>query len=614
MPARLARWRNRCVSLVRSESHELQPASRVTADPRAEPPRGHSAWLPAAAPPGVGEAGGSGRSRGPSRTTWPLPRRAVDHLVLDTPRATFVYWASVALVVGGLFATRLLPCVDYPQHLALSDVARRLADPAAPENVRYQLNYFTYNGLFHVLVAWLSRALPIEAAGRCLVAVSVVALAGAAVALVRVLRRPPIVAALFTPILFSFSLGWGFVNYVLGTAIAAWALVFVVRVVVRPTVVGVLAVSVLGVACAFAHVLAMIILCVAAASLALEVGWRSAPRSGSPWRRALRAVLRATLAGLPLLLGCLYCIEVYRLQYDWDPNMYRDPTLEGVAPPVWQKIVWFRRVRDRPVLGRERPARPLGGAADHGRVGVARVEASSRGRLRAGGAAADGRALRDDGARLPGHAHGPDGHAPHFSPTGAVGGAGCRACDAELSAPWPREASARSWSSVPRAGMNLLLHCALFGWETADASTVIDELPPGRAVTAVIWDPWTIAFRNGTLTHLAAYYAARKHAEWSFAFARYLSVPVRFKPSSQPAWPARGWEFDAEAYDPRCQYARAFPLVIIKAPEGVPRDASGEARVRQLVFKRDADAAKLLSHHGRFWAFDSAGLPADGSL
>ena len=70
---------------------------------------------------------------------------------------------------------------------------------------------------------------------------------------------------------------------------------------------------------------------------------------------------------------------------------------------------------------------------------------------------------------------------------------------------------------------------------------------------------------------------------------------------------ARG-EFSAEDYDPRCKYARAFPLVIVKAPAELPRDASGETRVRELVFKQDATAVRLLSHHGRYWAFDTTGL------
>ena len=44
---------------------------------------------------------------------------------------------------------------------------------------------------------------------------------------------------------------------------------------------------------------------------------------------------------MPLLIGCIYCVEVYRRQYVWDPNMYRDPTIEGSAPPLWEKVIFF---------------------------------------------------------------------------------------------------------------------------------------------------------------------------------------------------------------------------------------------------------------------------------
>ncbi len=89
---------------------------------------------------------------------------------------------------------------------------------------------------------------------------------------------------------------------------------------------------------------------------------------------------------------------------------------------------------------------------------------------------------------------------------------------------------------------------------------------------------------------------------------------MRFKEFSQPAWPAMGWEFSAEDYNPRCKYARAFPVVIVKAPAGLPRDASGEPLVRRLVFRTDANAPRLLSHHDRYWAFDTTGLKDDGTF
>ena len=548
--------------------------------------------------------------------SWPLPERVIDHLVLGSRRMTVLYWTAVLLIVAGLFVTGLLPCVDYPQHLALSDIARRLANPSAPENAEYQLNYFTYNGLFHVVVSRLSMWMPIELAGRIVVALSLLAMAGAVVALVRVLRRPPLHAALFTPILFSFALGWGFVNYVMAVAIGAWALVFVARAAVRPTAVSIVAVLVLGQACAYAHVLAMLILCLAAAALGLEMAWRAAPPGMSRGRRLVHTLVRATIAVGPLLVGCIYCIEVYRRQYVWDPGMYRDPTMEGSSPPVWEKLVWFsafatdlyRDGTDQVILWVSLVL--MGWSA--WRLWKRR-RAGDRAREEPPPILAPFVALTLAYFATPMVLIGTHLIFPRLAQWAVLGAVLATPSFPEDMADWTR-----TW--IPRlgvlAGVNSLLHCAIFGLETRDASRLIDDLPPGRSATAVIWEPGTHAFRNGTLTHLAAYYAARKHGEWAFAFARYLSVPVRFRPGAQPAWPAKGWEFSAEDYDPRCKYARAFPLVIVRAPAELPTDASGEPIIRKLVFKKDANAAdvKLLSHHGRFWAFDTRGLPNDGTL
>jgi hypothetical protein len=558
-------------------------------------------------------------SRAPSRpagadasalgVSWPRPRW-LDHLTLDTARETRLYWAGVGLVIASLFVTKLLPCVDYPQHLALSDVARRLAVAGSPEAAKYALNYFTYNGLFHVVVANLSRFLPIELAGRLVVAVSLSAMAGAVVALLRVLNRPVVHAALFTPILFSFAVGWGFVNYTLATAIAAWALVFVARAASRPAVLDVVAVGLLGVACAFAHVLAMLILCLGAAAIALEVAWRAVPAAGSPVSRVTKIGFRTLLATLPLLIGCLYCIQVYREQYVWDPNMYRDPTLEGTAPPLWAKLLWFGAystdlfwdATDQIVLWVAMAT--MGWSEWHAwkrrEAGKPRQSSPSFVLLFVVMASAYfATPMVMVGTHL---------IFPRLAQWVVLG-----AVVAMPQMPAAQAARGQKWMLGVGlvAGANLALHCALYAFETNDASLVIDDLPMGGAATAVIWDPGTYAFRNGTLTHLAAYYAARKHGSWAFAFARYLSVPVRFKAGAQPAWPARGWEFDADQYNARCKYARAFPLVIAKVPAEVGRD--DETRVRTLVFKQDATLPRLLSHHGHFWAFDTTGLPDDGT-
>jgi hypothetical protein len=545
---------------------------------------------------------------------WPTPANWLGYLSLETREATVAYWAGVVLVVSGLFASRLLPCVDYPQHLALSDVARRLFDLAAPEHAEYQLNYFTYNGLFHLLVARLSAVLPLELAGRLVVASSLLLMAGAVVALLRVLGRPPVHAALFTPVLFSFSVGWGFVNYVLATAIAVWTLVFVAKVAIRPSLGVAFAVAVLGFSCAFAHVLAMLILCFIAAALALEVGWRAASGERRGWRRALGTLGRAVCACLPLLLGCAYCVAVNARQYAWDPNMYRDPTMEGSGPPIWEKVVFFgafatdlyRDALDQVVLWASILVMVWSGyVAWRERRGGER-EPERPPPIVAPLAAALAAYFATPEVVLGTHLV-----FPRLAQWAVLGGV--------LAMPrFPTRFAtrARRWSLRlgVAAGISTLLHCAFFGVETADASALIDDLPPGRSVTAVIWEPRELAFRNGQLTHLAAYYGARKHGQWAFAFARYLSVPVRFKDHCQPAWPEAGWEFSPEDYDPRCKYARAFPLVIVKAPSEVPPDPSAEPLVRKIVFKQDAAEVRLLSHHGHYWAFDTTGLPDDGKF
>jgi hypothetical protein len=532
------------------------------------------------------------------------------YLRLETRAATIAYWTAVLLVAGSVFVPRLLPCVDYPQHLALADVARRLVDPRAPEHANHWINYFTYNGLFHVVVAQLSRLLPIELAGRLVVGGSLALLGGASLALVRALGRPPSHAALFVPALFSFSLGWGFVNFTLGTALAITCVALVARALARPRVTTWIATAVIGLLCAATHVLAMLLACLFAAALAPEVSWRNVERragEGGPMRFA-RVLLRMVVALAPLLVGAAFCIGVYKVQYEWAPDMYKDATLEGTSPPLWQKLAFFGAFATG--LHSDRTDQLLLAAAIATIVAAVVLSLSRR------------RDVSGDAAR------------PVVLPFVAIFGAYAATpmvfigthlifpriaqlvvLAAALAAPaFParlRPRARRIALAIAMAtGVSLVVHMSLFAWETNDASRVIDDAPAGRRATAVVYSPETFAFRNGPLVHLAAYYGARKHGDWAFSFARYLSVPVRFRSGEGPGWPKIGWEFSPEGYDPRCRYARMFDLVIVKAPS----DAHDEASVRRRVFAADADAVKLLSHHGDYWLFDTKGLPTDGAF
>lgn len=534
------------------------------------------------------------------------PERLVDLLSLDTARGTIAYWVGVLLVSFSLLVPRLLPSVDYPQHLALADIARRLTDPGAPEQATHQINYFTYNGLFHILVAKLSRLMPIELAGRLVVSFSLVLLGAAVLALVRVLRRPPAYAALATPVLFSFAVGWGFVNYALGTALAFATAALVARSLTRPTVLSVVATAVVGWLCALTHVLAMLLLCLFAASLAPEVAFR-AVTARTTLGRVARATLRSFIALAPLLVGCLWCIAVYREQYEWDPAMYKDRTLEGTSPPIWQKVAYFGSFAtglhsDFTDQGLLAMALVLAGiAVVVGYLQRRRGENDDRSPLFLPFVAAFVAYLLTPMVFIGTHLI-----FPRLTQAVVIG--------AVLMAPAITGVAARRLRFAVLTlgvvtGLNILAHMLVYAAETNDASRVIDDMPADRRAAAVIYGGDTFSFRHGTLVHLAAYYAARKHGDWAFSFARYLSVPVRFRPGGAPPWPFKGWEFEARDYNPRCKYARHFDLVMIKAPRGV----HDEQELRGIVFGRDANAVRTISHHGRYWAFDTKGLPDDGT-
>ncbi|MFI5297470.1 MAG: hypothetical protein ACHREM_05175 [Polyangiales bacterium] len=546
-------------------------------------------------------------------------------LSLETDGATLAYAIAIALICAGCFVTRLLPLVDYPQHLALAEIARRLSDPSAPEHATHWVNRFTYNGLFHLVVAALGRVMPIELAGRSVVALSLALFGASSVALLRVLGRPASYAALFVPFLFSFSMGWGFVNFALGMALAIATSVSVARSLRRPTWWLVLATAALGLLTAMTHVFATLILCLFALSLAPEVAWRSSRADAAPaeatFVTASRALLRMFLALAPILVAAAWCIAVYRQQYAWDPGMYKDATLEGTSPPIWQKVAWFASWATG--LHSDDTDQALVGFAFAMIAAIALIS---------------WRVRRSSPAPIAGDADARDDVGPLYLPFLVAAGAylatpmvlqgthlifprltqvvvlGALLAVPRLRAPFEAPVRHLALAIALCTGLNLFLHDLAFARETDDASRVIDELPPNRSATAVIYGGDTFAFRHGPLIHLAAYYAARKHGDFAFSFARYLSVPVRFKPFGGPPWPLKGWEFNASDYNPRCKFARRFDLVILKAPGDLPTGDASEQRVREIVFGQDAWNVRLVSHHGRYWGFDTRGLPDDGTF
>jgi len=123
----------------------------------------------------------------------PAPRRLLGlSLELESRELTLVYWATAFLFSLALWVTPFPPLIDYPQHVAVGALLRRMADPLSPERALYDPNFITYNGGFHVVIAALSFAMRPEIAGKLLLSIYPLAFAYAVFALVRAAALPSV--------------------------------------------------------------------------------------------------------------------------------------------------------------------------------------------------------------------------------------------------------------------------------------------------------------------------------------------------------------------------------------------------------------------------------------
>jgi hypothetical protein len=522
------------------------------------------------------------------------------------------YALAVALSLSALVVPRLAPCTDLPQHLAMIDVAARLLDPSAPEHASHALEPVTFNGLLHLLAAPFALVFGADFAGRALTVLAALGLALGVPALLARLGRPVALAGLFVPFVFSFSLRWGFVNFVLGLAFAVVAMLAIVDLFERPTRRAWAIAAVLGQLCATAHVLSMLCLCLLGASLAPELALRGS--EGRPLAERLRlAVRRAAIALSPILVGSAWCLRVYRRQYAYNPALHEASARGDTGLELAKK---FEELTSAAVTIDADPrehavaALALVGAITLALVGVGlrlarrRVEPATTVR----DAPVYGPFVAMSAAYVLAPPAFADAHLiyPRLVPLVVLG---ALAAAPRLEGFAARAAAVASLAIALAAG-GLVAECSrAYAADTDALAELVDELPEGRRAAAIVHGGPTRGFAHNTLLHAAGHYAARKHGELAFSFARYIALPVHYRAGAAPPWPARGWEFSPRDYNPRCGYARSFDLALVRAPSPL----FDEADVRWLVFKGDAATPKLLGRRDAFWAFDTHGIPSDGT-
>lgn len=475
-------------------------------------------------------------------------------LVLDSPLATGLYWGSIALYSAAFLLVRFPPFVDYPQHLALASLLGRLLDPRAPEHAVYQADLLSYNGLFHVLTALLSRALPVEWAGKLVLSCIPPLLGASGLMLMKAAGRPRWYAALLVPLAYSFAMGWGFLNYCLAVPIAfgtfvAW-LGYLEGGRARWVVLGTMLV-------AYAHGVTLVALYV---SIAVAFLARS-----SPGQLGVRALLRAaSKAALPLVPGLVYALVVF-VHHTSAPHIGWAPEHDGQDVPGWFKLRGFLRLS-------------AGNLADHSDaavMGIALALVLGLWVLRyMGRAAAAGRAT-EFGAlfavwtllyfvlpqtvfstgfifeRVPiwiwafALASAPivTGNVARAFRLVALGVAALSALN-----------TARAFASLPDEG----------------AAAILDRIPAGARVLQLNYRPDAPpVFDRPIWVHQSAYHLARGRGEIAFDFTRYASLPVRLRElEARPKLPS-GVEWNPAAYSALAPYAHYYDVLLVVADPGV---------------------------------------------
>jgi hypothetical protein len=166
-----------------------------------------------------------------------------------------------------------------------------------------------------------------------------------------------------------------------------------------------------------------------------------------------------------------------------------------------------------------------------------------------------------------------------------------------------------AWIRLGAAGVGLVASLITAQAFTAipdarDANAIIDDIPEGSHVVALMYSySASPAIWREMWVHQLAYYLVRRPGEIAFDFTRYASIPVRRRNAEKPPLFPSSLEWNARRYDPHAPYGAAFPIVLVRTPDGAPNEDP-----RERAFGFEASEVRVVSHRGRFWLLDASEL------
>lgn len=521
------------------------------------------------------------------RSPLALIRAIVGPLRLESIPASIALWLAVTLQALAFGLSRYPPMIDYPQHVAMGALVRRLLDPSAPEHALYETNFFTYNAGIETAIGLLSTVMSAEAAGRLLFALYPFAFVVASLLLCHVAGRPKWYALLSVPLVYHYTCGWGFANFVLATPLAIFALVLWLRVLDEKRDGATLAaLVVLSLVVAYTHVLVMLCLCVCVAVVSF---WHLLDKGST---HSLARARQLVMPALTLIPSLAYSLGAWWWARRTSHTVWEHAWAEGQDEALWHKLRYllfnatgnFSDASDQNLL--------LLAIALAVAIWLLSERGETHPRMR--------RLAMAFGALycvVPKVFVATFHIYVRFLPFAAL--------FAIASLPVVRDKGAR-WIALAASvgaiatGANLLVRFTTIA-EVDDAMAMVDDVPEGRNLLMVTYDAAPKGYYREIWVHLPAIYQARKRGIIAYSFARNESPPIRYRADREPPRPPGGFEWDGRVYDPHASYAGYFDLVMVRtwlSRSGQQVDPAAH------VFKDMASYAKLISRRGRFFLYD----------
>lgn len=531
---------------------------------------------------------------------------------------TVAYWGSLLLLVAGLFRNKLLPFVDYPQHLALAATLKRMIVGGGPERHLFETNLASYNSLFHVLVAVANLVVPIDFAGKLVLSLYVFLVGYATLALLRATGRPRARAFLILPVVFGYSIIWGFVNFGLGVSLQ---IVVLSRVLDRDRLLAAahhhrgirrylpeIVTAVVALLGAYTHLLATAL----GYMLMLVAIVARAQTDRAPFFERLGRALRT---GLPLLPAIAWCAFVYWRQTHGSFQNFEYGVAEGNDVFAMSKVKeFFTYATGFRADGFDAKVLSIG-------VGLLGV----------------GAMLRD----------------VEDAPPVALRWLFVASVVAYLIIPhvfWATNfvferitflivLTAILWAprAIPRYEQGLRLMYVSVGLaaaggffqfmgspdmqkELGDLDAILGKMPDGRRVTGLLWDPIVRTHlpppeahaaeriqvtAQYSMLHTSAYYVARHGGEVAFSFTRTMSLPVHYRKETMPPDPPPNFEWNPGDYRAQAPWAKYFDLVLMKTQWDDQIDP------RPSVWGSHASEVDVVAHQGKWWVFETKRVTED---